>query len=276
LETQKLPNPNNAAKISNDSVFKAYLDRQGRNEYINLAAQIGYNGTNNAFVFFENQIRKLMDEGPCDERKLEVLRAVCTGQPREMVNLFLAPMKSISTLERIEKALDRLRQRYDVSGGLTSEPQIISIRHGPKIVFNVTSLKAVNEDLNTLEVFTFAHDEIDKLSGQLLLDVANRLPGGLKRRYLDYVDHAELNMNRPGFESLRKFVVHELNIMTSDYAQTFFKQDDKEKSRDNCKERGSIRVRLVALTTRSGTQNSQNANREPELRREKVAIFNLV
>jgi len=135
-------------------------------------------------------------------------------------------------------------------------------------VFIVTSLKAFNEDFNTLEVFAFAHDEVDKLSGQLLLDVANRLPGGLKRRYLGYVDHAGLNMNRPGFDSLRKIVVHELNVMTSDYAQIFFKQDDKEKSRDNGKERGSIRVRQVALTTRSGTQNSQNANREPEFRRE--------
>ena len=46
-----------------------------------------------------------------------------------MVNLFLAPMKSLSTSERIEKALDRLRQRYGVSGGLTTEPEIIDIRH---------------------------------------------------------------------------------------------------------------------------------------------------
>jgi len=105
LETQKLPNPNNAAKISNESVFKAYLDQQGRNEYINLAAQIGYNGTNITFVFFENQIRKLMNEGPCDERKLKVLRAACTGQPRELVNLFLAPMKSISTRNVLKRHL---------------------------------------------------------------------------------------------------------------------------------------------------------------------------
>jgi len=75
-------------------------------------------------------------------------------------------------------------------------------------------------------------------------------------------------MNRPGFESLRELVMRKLNVMTSDYAQAFFKQDNKEKSRDNGKERGSIRVSQVALTTRSGTQNSQNANREPELRRE--------
>ena len=163
----------------NTKVFEAYLERQGRNEFINLAAQIGYDGNNIAYVFYENQICKLMAESPCDERKLEILRASCLGQPREMVNLFIAPMRCLSTPQRIEKALDRLRQRYGVSGGLTSEPQIISIRHGPKVVFTSASLKSFNEDLNTLEVFAYAHDKAEKLSGQLLLDVANRLPGVL-------------------------------------------------------------------------------------------------
>ena len=55
---------------------------------MNLASQIAYNGTNLAFVFYENQIRRLMDESPYPERRFEVLRASCVGQPREMVNLF--------------------------------------------------------------------------------------------------------------------------------------------------------------------------------------------
>ena len=66
-----------------------------------------------------------------------------------MVNLFLASTKSLSTSKRIEKALDCLRQRHGVSGGLTTEPQIIDIRRGYKVVFNVSSLKSFNEDLNT-------------------------------------------------------------------------------------------------------------------------------
>jgi len=49
--------------LSNDElIFKTYLDRQGRNEYINLASQIGYSGSNIAFIFSENQIRELMSE----------------------------------------------------------------------------------------------------------------------------------------------------------------------------------------------------------------------
>jgi len=58
-----------------------------------------------------------MNESPFEERRLEVLRASCVGQPRVMVNLFCVPMKNLSTSMCIEKAGDRLRQRYGVSGG---------------------------------------------------------------------------------------------------------------------------------------------------------------
>ena len=135
---------------------------------------------------------------------------------RELINLFIAPMRSMSTSQRIEKAVDRLRQRYGVSGGLTTEPQIIDIRLGPRVVFNTASLKSYNEDVNALEVFAYAHDEMEKLSGQLLMDVANCLPDVLKRRYLDYLKKSGLDLNRSAFESLRKFIVEELSIMTSD------------------------------------------------------------
>ena len=54
------------------------------------------------------------------------------------------------------------------------------------------------------------------------MDVANRLPGVLKRWYLDCLKKSGLDLNWPGFESLRKFVGEELSITTSDYAQTFF------------------------------------------------------
>ena len=57
--------------------FEAYLERQGRNEFINLASQIAYDGTNIAFKFYKKQIRKLMSESPCDERRLEVLSVSC-------------------------------------------------------------------------------------------------------------------------------------------------------------------------------------------------------
>ena len=84
---------------------------------------------------------------------------------------------TVSISKRIERALDSLRQRYGVSGGLTSESKIAKIRTRPRVAMSVASLKAFNEDLNTLEVYAHAHDELDKLSGQLILDTANRLPG---------------------------------------------------------------------------------------------------
>ena len=156
-------------------------------------------------------------------------------------------MRCLPTPQRIEKAHDRLRERYGVSGGLTSESQIISIRHGPKVVFTSALLKSFSEDLNTLEMSAYAHDDAEKLSGQLLLDVANRLPGVPKRRYLDYLSQRGLSLNKPGFESSKRFVVHELGVMTSDYAQTFFKSEKKEKTRETSGGRNLIRVRQVTF-----------------------------
>ena len=46
-----------------------------------------------------------------------------------------------------------------------------------------------------MEVFAHAHNKVEKLSGQLMLDTANRLPGTLKRRYLDYLDKMRIDLN---------------------------------------------------------------------------------
>ena len=61
-----------------------------------------------------------------------------------MVNLFFALMRNMSTSKRIERASDRLRQRYGVSDGLTSEPKIAKIRTGPRVAIIVASLKTFN------------------------------------------------------------------------------------------------------------------------------------
>ena len=110
-----------------------------------------------------------MNESPYDERKLEVLRAACVGQQREMANLFCALIKSMTTAQHIEKALDRLRLRYGVSSGLTSELRVIAIRHGAKVNFTASSLEMYNEDLNTLEVFAYALDEYANSLGNYCL-----------------------------------------------------------------------------------------------------------
>ena len=81
-----MPNP---VIATNGLNWQFYLYRQGRNEYITFASQNAYDGNNTAFIFFEIQIRRLVDERFFKECKLEVLRASCDGQTREMVNLCL-------------------------------------------------------------------------------------------------------------------------------------------------------------------------------------------
>ena len=141
---------------------------------------------------------------------------------------------------------------------MTSEPKVKAIRNGTKVAFYSSSLKMFNEDLNTLEVFVYAHDEVHKLSGQLLLDSADRLPNLLKRRYLDFLDKKHLDMRHPGFESLRDFVVHEIDMMTSECAQAFFK-DEKEGTREQSSGAKVYRVRQVAVDVEDGTQDTRSS-----------------
>ena len=107
-ETPQQPHVNKVAN-NNDLILRIFLYKQGRNKYITLLSQIGYDGSNIALVFYENQIQQLMSESPFEKRRLEVLRASCVVQPHEMVNLFCVPIKNMSTSRRIEKVLDRLR-----------------------------------------------------------------------------------------------------------------------------------------------------------------------
>ena len=303
-----------------------------------------------------------------------------------MVNLFFAPFKNMTTQQRIDRALERLRQRYGVLRGFVSESKVAEVRNGPKVTHTVSSLKSFkvnlhsfrfsfvfirfftflllldkvcafssaflcvhvrtnqtvtcwtkvfrkkffckgvqlyfeisllsfihkifgqnfypyitiylvriwtyknadekahtfsrrsknvkkwtktyekrilckftfNEDLITLEVFAYGHNQVEKLPGQLLLDTANRLPANLKRRYLDKIDKSLLDLNQPsfeGFELLRKFVAHEIKLMTSDYAQALFKTEEKDKSRP-CK--FTVRVRQTAVFTTSKPNNVSN------------------
>ena len=54
---------------------------------------MGYDSSNLVFVFYENQVRRLVDKSSHDERRLEVLPASCVVQPRKMINLFMLPSK---------------------------------------------------------------------------------------------------------------------------------------------------------------------------------------
>ena len=158
-----------APPVDPTSVVHNYLERQGRNEYINLASQINYNGSNIAFVFYENQIQKLMEESLFGERRLEVLRVFCAGEPREMVNLFFAPFKNLTTQLRIDRALERLRQRYGVPSGFVSVFKVAEVRNSPKVTHTVSSLKSFNEDLITLEVFAYGHNQVEKTFWSIII-----------------------------------------------------------------------------------------------------------
>ena len=63
-----------------------------------------------------------------------------------------------------------------------------------------------------------------------------------------------MNLSQPEFKSLRKFIVHELDMAMSDYVQAFFKHDEYENSREQLA-RGLLRARQAAVETGSSANN---------------------
>ena len=115
--------------VNNQDVnLLTYLDRRGRNEYITLAPQFAYDGSNIDFVFLgkPNSTTYGEDRVPFRKRKLELLRASCVGLQREMVNLFCASMKSM----------------IRVAARFTSKPIVKAVHHGLKV-----SVNSVTEDV---------------------------------------------------------------------------------------------------------------------------------
>ena len=66
-------------------------------------------------------------------------------------------------------------------------------------------------------------------------------------------------MNQPSFQSLRDFVLLEIEMTTSDYALAFFKSEDKDKTKEQIVGRGEVRVRRAAVGLGSGGQESGTA-----------------
>ena len=62
-------------------------------------------------------------------------------------------------------------------------------------------------------------------------------------------------MSRSGFDSLQVFVVHEIKLMTSDYAQAFFKTDSKDKKAQSSSSSNGYQVYQVTV----GSENDQKS-----------------
>ena len=75
-------------------------------------------------------------------------------------------------------------------------------------------------------------------------------------------------MSRPGFDSLRNFVAHEIDMITSEYAQAFFKSDDREQAQSSGSKTYRVRQTTVgpekssksdSLSTSSNSESSKTA-----------------
>ena len=70
------------------------------------------------------------------------------------------------------------------------------------------------------------------------------------------------DLNQPSFEFLRSFVVHEIQVMTSDYVQAFFKSDEREVQRErSCTGSKIFRVRQVVIEKGIDSRSNQSESR---------------
>ena len=79
---------------------------------------------------------------------------------------------------------------------------------------------------------------------------------------MDFLHRKSLKLSRPGFESLRSFDVHEIDMTTSDYAQAFFK-DEKDSSLKKPINSRELRVYRVTAGVENSVQDDKLA--EPHL-----------
>ena len=126
---------------------------------MNLAFHMEYEGVNMVFVFYKIRFSVLC------------MKVHTLSNPSSFKTCWSTKedTKVMTMSTQIEKTFVRLKERYGVPGGLTSEPKVMNIRHGQKISFNVASMKAFNEELNFLET-PMLMKKHKKLSGQLTLD----------------------------------------------------------------------------------------------------------
>ena len=94
-----------------------------RKDFLDEAVLIGYDGTNMPYVMFYNQIMNLLNRCYFSDRKLALLRAPCVRMAAQTVAVVISDTHGFKDDIKTNMALNRLAQRFGVSGGFLNEPE---------------------------------------------------------------------------------------------------------------------------------------------------------
>ena len=104
-----------------------------RKEYLDEAVLIGSDGTNIPCIMLYNQIMKLLNRYCDSYRKLALLRGGCVRTAAQTIAVVISDTPGFKDDIKINMTLNRLAQRFGVSGGFLNEPEVQKIRNAPKM-----------------------------------------------------------------------------------------------------------------------------------------------
>ena len=108
------------------------------------------------YVMFYNQIMNLLARYPYSDRKLPLLGAACLHRAAQTIAVVISDTPGFDDDAKINMALNRLSQRFEVHGGFVNEPEVQKIRNGPKMSStSAAAWKTFRDELT--QCFVYAH-----------------------------------------------------------------------------------------------------------------------
>ena len=196
-----------------------------RKDFLDEAVLICYDGTNMPYIMFYNQISNLMDRCTYPDRKLALLRASCVRSASQTIAVVISDTPGLKDDVKVNMALNRLRQRFGISGGFLNEPSG-KIRNVPKMTdTSVDAWRLFKDELTQCFVFAHSYKQLSQLEGRFVVDLARRLPTYAKQRFLDFLNDRFGYTSDPTFDSLMEFVVREEKSKGSDLGVQLMAED---------------------------------------------------
>ena len=224
-----------------------------RKDFLDEAVLIGYDGTNMPYIMFYYQIMNLLNRCYYSDRKLALLRAACVRTAAQTIAVVISDTPGFKDDIKINMILNRLAQRFGVSGGFLNEPEVRKIGNAPKISnTSIDAWRAFKDELTQCFVFAHSYKQPGQLEGRFAVDLARRLPTYAKQEFLGYLNDRFGCTSDPTFDSLMGFVVREEKCKVSDFC---FQLMTEEKLGRSAKSGVSVQVKRASAHVDSSVSN---------------------
>ena len=233
-----------------------------RKDFLDEAVLIGYNGTNMPYIMLYNQIMNFLNRLYYSDRKLALLRAACVRTAAQTIAYLILDTPGCKDNIKINMALNRLAQRFGVSGGFLNQPEVRKIRSAPKMSnTSVVAWRAFKDELIHCFVFVHSYKQPGQLESRFVVDLARRLPIYAKQRFLDYLNDRFGCTSDQTFDSSMNFVVCEEKCIASDFGVQLMTE---KKSGRSAKSGVLVQVKRISANLDSSVRNIATSSVPPK------------